>query len=170
MKWRQFVASVVIISGCRSEVPFLAGPASGPAVARAQQAEPVQIEGVVTSRIRATVNSRPILDDELREACWAQLREADQLAEPERSNRQQEILKRELDKLVDREVIIAEAEERLKSRLQVWDKLKELAEKEYDKQIASMQQRAGTQNEQDFRRLLASQGMTLPNLRRQIER
>lgn len=170
MKWRHLAALVVISAGCQTEAPFLGAPASSPAVARAQQAEPVHIEGVLTSSIRATVNSRPILDDELREACWAQLREADQLSEPERSVRQQEILKRELDKLIDREVIISEAEERLKTRQQILDKLKELAEKEYDKQIASMQQRAGTQNEQDFRRILASQGMTLPNLRRQIER
>jgi hypothetical protein len=171
MKWRGLVAVVLAVTGCQSAgLPPAVQPPAGLPLARAQEAEPVHVEGVLTSSIRATVNSRPILDDELREACWAQLREADQLPEPERSARQQEILKRELDKLIDREVIICEAEERLKVKRDIWEKLKEMAEKEYDKQLASMLQRSGAQNEQEFRRILAAQGMTLPNLRRQIER
>lgn len=43
-------------------------------------------------------------------------------------------------------------------------------DKEFDKQLRSMQQRAGTKNEEELEALLAQQGMTIFNLKRQIIR
>jgi peptidyl-prolyl cis-trans isomerase SurA len=192
MKWLRLAALALTAAGCGSERSTVdAGQLPAPAVARLQQSDPDPAgpslrpvadppagsglpkagpEGFVTSRVRALVNGRPILDDELREASWAQLRYASQMPEPQRSERMKDILKQELDKLIDREVIIGDAEDRLKSRAQVWAKLTDLAEKEFDKQLKSMQQRANVQNEDEFREVLAGQGMSMPGLKRQIER
>jgi hypothetical protein len=174
MKWLGVAAIGMIAAGCASDHSLLSSDAlPAPAVARLQEEAPEpppHIEGFVAAAIRATVNGHPILDSELREACWIQLRQAAELPEPQASARQHEILKQELDKLIDREVVIAEAEDRLKHRKEIWGKLEELAAKEYEKQLQSMQQRANVKNEAEFRAVLAAQGMTLPNLKRQIER
>jgi len=155
-------------------------PPTAPSIARLQQpdtepaapvdAAPVNAEGVVIARVRATVNGKPILDEELREVVWQALLATEQMPEPKRSAEQRQILKDGLDQLIEREVIIADAEDRLQKRERVWAQLREVAEKEFDKQLRSMQQRSGTETEEELRAILAQQGVSLPNLKRRIER
>lgn len=150
-------------------------PPTLPHVARAQQAEgepgaAPSAEGIVIARVRATVNGSPILDEELREVVWQALRATEQLPEPKRSAEQKQILREGLDQLIEREVIIADAEERLQKRDRVLAQLREVAEKDFDKQLRSMQQRSGAESEEELRAILAQQGVSLANLKRRAER
>jgi hypothetical protein len=166
----------MLLAGCTSERGALS--AGSMPTARMQKADldsavaepPPKVEGHVASRVRATVNGRPILDDELREACWLPLREIANLPQPQLGLRQKEILQQKLNELIDREVLYGEAEDRLLKREQVWKKLMEFGDKEFDKTIRSMQHRSGAKNEDELREVLAAQGMTMFNLKRQIVR
>lgn len=175
MKCYRLAVLALLLAGCGADRENLnAGPLP---TARMQKADldaavetPPRIEGQLASRVRATVNGRPILDDELREACYGPLRETANLPQPQLGIRQKEILQQKLDDLVDREVLYGEAEDRLAKRGEVWKKLMDYGEKEFDKQLRSMQQRAGTKDEEELKLALAQQGMSLYNLKRQIVR
>ena len=178
MKWHHLAATIVIVAGCGSERASLAQDLP-PSITRMQRsdlvvappAEPApKVEGFVASKLRALVNGRPILDDELREAAWMMLREAEQFPEPQKSAAQKEVLQRELDKLIDRELLFGEAEDRLGKRPQVWAKLTDFSEKEFERQMRSMQQRANAKSEDELKQMLATQGMSLANLKRGVTR
>lgn len=133
-------------------------------------------EGQVTVRIRAQVNNIAILDEEVRQSCYRQLVEARALPEPERANREKEILERSLQDLIDREVILQDLFARVASvRPQYMDKLKDAARKEFERQVRSMKanvRKAGieVQKDEDLDKILRQQGQSLEFLRRQAER
>src|SRR5207302_9558406 len=81
--------------------------------------------GEVAARIRATVNGHAILDEEVREAIYPYLVKTQGLPEPERSVRRKEIFEKELQQLIEREVILQDMFRRLGDRKQVLDKRKE---------------------------------------------
>lgn len=122
------------------------------------------------ARIRATVNGVAILDEEVREAIYPYLLATQTLPEPERSARRKEIFERELQTLIEREVILDDAFARLKGRPQVVEKLKEAAGKEFDKKVRQMRQRANIKTDDEFKAFLRSQGVTMDGIRRQVER
>lgn len=124
----------------------------------------------VTARILATVNGVAIIDEELREATYHQMILLTQIPEPERSVKRKEILEKELQQLIDREVILQEAMTLLKDRPSVLDKLREAAGKEYEKRMRDVRKRAGTKTDDEFKAFLKSQGISLAGVRRQIER
>ncbi len=191
MKW-QGVASaafVLAIVGCVSDgaSPGPADVQKNPSVpptteARSQKPDvelavvrPPAIEGQVTVHARALVNGIPILDDELKQACYQQLILAERLQEPEKSATRSKIIRAELDKLIERELIISDALGKLKQRPQAVEKLKEAAGKEFEKQVRSMKERANQggfkcETDEEFVALLEQQGLTLDALRRQSER
>lgn len=142
----------------------------------ARDAFPGLPQGKVAVRIRAQVNGVAILDDEVRQACYRYLLEVQRLPEPERSTRQKEIINRELQSLIDREVILQDLFSRVSSvRPQYLDKLKEAARKEFKGQLRTIKAqlaKAGVpaHTDEDVRKALAAQGMSLEFFRRQSER
>ncbi len=181
------------ISSCQSALPTLGSPAA-PTVSRGQKPDdPVsnnQSNAVsnkpaidlvsytpgatstrqTAARICATINGVPILDDELREASYGQMLASMALREPDRSFQRKQVLARALEQLIEREVILQEAFERLKEQPQAIRKLKEFATKEYEKEMRKVRQRAGIKNDEEFRMVLATQGITLAGVQRQQER
>src|SRR5262245_27287288 len=164
MKCIRLALLVMLLVGCSSDRGLL--NADPPPTARAQKADldaavpdpAPKVEGQVMSRVRATVNGRPILEDELREACWLPLREIGSLPEPQLGLRQKEVLMAKLNELIDREVLYGEAEDRLSKRADVWGKLRDYGEKEFDKQVRAMEQRSGAKDEEELKKGLAQQG------------
>jgi parvulin-like peptidyl-prolyl isomerase len=134
------------------------------------------IDGQVTSRIRARVNDVAILDDEVREATYQYLIQTNGLPEPERSRVQKEIFERELERIIEREVILADAFEKMKKlKPQFVEKLQQAASREFDKQVRSIKARAAeqgisVQTDEELKAVLRMQGLTLEGVRRQIER
>jgi peptidyl-prolyl cis-trans isomerase SurA len=144
--------------------------------ASAFSAEPAKpIQGQVTCRVRATVNGAAILDDELKQAAYGELAVANQQAEPERSARLKEIIRRELEKLIERELIMCEAQSAMEKKSQAWKKLQEYADKEFERSMRTYKQRLAAQGvpcetEEQLKEVLLRQGLTVAGLKRQIER
>lgn len=175
---------MLIMAGCSSP-PSLSNPVM-PTTARAQKADEPQptkpaIELTAFSpatapyrqtaaRICATVNGVAILDDELREAIYPQMLYVMTLREPERSQRRKEFLAKALEQIIEREVVLQEAFERLKEQPLALKKLKEFATKEYEKDMREVKTRTGIKNDDDFRLFLSSQGISLAGVQRQKER
>src|SRR5206468_1973662 len=90
--------------------------------------------GQVAARLRASVNGIPILEDELREAMAQYVGELLAAPESQRGALQQQIAERELQRLIERELVLEEAFARLKqiNKPQVIEKLQQEASKEAD--------------------------------------
>jgi parvulin-like peptidyl-prolyl isomerase len=197
---RLLAAAVIIVSlaGCatgqttRAAAPPAAGPApvadgqpASPPIQKAAHEEtkkPVRCLELVndqfttpsdaqaTVRVRANVNGMPVLDEEVREACYPFLAETMSLAEPERTVRQGEIFQRELQRIIEREIILQDAMSILTKRPKALEKFKEAANKEFEKQMRSMKARYHIKTDEEFKAFMKQQGMTLAGVRRQIER
>jgi parvulin-like peptidyl-prolyl isomerase len=193
MKWHYFTSAafVLAIVGCATDgtTPIEPGRAAAflqktppPTEVRSQQPEvelavarPMNIEGELAVRARALVNGMPILDDELKQAAFQQLMMTERMPEPERTEARGKIVRGELDKLIERELILADVMAKLGKRPQAIDKLREAATKEFEKQVRAMKQRAKDQgfpcdSDEQFNALLEQQGLTLDTMQRQAER
>ena len=132
--------------------------------------------GQVAVRIRAHVNEAVILDQELRDVAFPLLMQTLNRPEPDRTRVQKEILDRELQGLIDREVILQDLHAKMANmKPQYLDKLKEAAAKEFKRQINQMianAQRGGAniKTEDQLKDALRAQGMSLDSMRRQKER
>lgn len=141
----------------------------------AHQPFPGLPDGKLAVRIRAQVNGVPILDNEVREACYRFLLETQRLPDPDRTIRQREVFTRELQNLIDREVILQDLRARVVTRPQYMDKLKDAASKEFKGQLRNIKAQLASagvpsQTDEDVRKALAAQGVSLDFLRRQSER
>jgi parvulin-like peptidyl-prolyl isomerase len=190
---------VLVFAGCGREAATLAAggpgpvapPDPGPTVTRMQQPEaagpkgpiqPTVFEAVhesfpgladsrVAVRIRAQVNGVPILDEEVKDACYPALIATLNLPEPERSTQQAAIYRQQLEELINRELILQDAFARLtKSGQQYLDKLKTAAGKEFDRVVRSMKTRAGAKTDEELKDFLRTHGQSLEGIRRQVER
>jgi parvulin-like peptidyl-prolyl isomerase len=151
-----------------------------PKAARSQKAEtpakvglpPVTLaDGEVKVRAVAYVNNSPIFESELREAMLFRMREVAELQEPERSRKLSEIHDAELDKLIDRELCMDAATERLKKVPgKIMDELKREASKEYDKRVKDIKEQMKIKSDQEFQQFFEQQGLSLANFRRNVER
>jgi parvulin-like peptidyl-prolyl isomerase len=187
MRLARWLGWLILLSavGCASEQT--APP--GPALSRSQKPEPSPApirrttfeaavnpfpgipDGRVAVQIRAHVNGTPIFDQEVRDACYPNLLETLSLPEPERSQRQAEIFRRQLDDIIDREVLLQDAFARLqKNGAQYLDKLKAAASKEFDKVVHQMKQRANMKTDEELKEFVRSHGQSLEGIRRQVER
>jgi parvulin-like peptidyl-prolyl isomerase len=129
--------------------------------------------GEVVAAIRATVNGAPILDQEVLAASLSMLQDTRSMAEPERSLRAREIKNRVLDLLVEREVVLQDANSRFGKGpgVKFLEKLKEAAEKEFDRQVVRKAKTAyNLKTDDDLKKFLANQGLSLDSLRRQFQR
>jgi parvulin-like peptidyl-prolyl isomerase len=196
MRWYRLTASgllVLGVAGCAAEhAAVAAGPAADPAAnARMQKPEIVAAStalprslldaqperladpatGRVAASIRATVNNVAILDEEVRDASYPFLMETQGLPPEQRTAAQVEIFNRELQRLVEREVILQDAYARFKGPgAKYLDKLKEAANKEFDRQVKTMKSKANLKTDTELRNYLRAQGLALEGMRRQYER
>lgn len=128
--------------------------------------------GQVAVRLRATVNGIPILDDEVREAVAQYVGELMQTPEALRGQAQQKIYERELQRLIERELVLEEAFERIKKsgKKQIIEDLKKEAGKEADRRLREIKVLVKAKNDEEFKAMLQSQGLSISGMRRQYER
>ncbi len=131
--------------------------------------------GQPAATICAIVNSQAILDEEVRASAYAELLRASFLPEPERSRRTAEVFKAALDRIIEREVVLQDAFDKLrgndKGGERFINRLKEAAGKEFDHQVLAKVRSAGSlKSDEEVKRYFADQGVSLANVRRQWER
>lgn len=125
--------------------------------------------------ILARVNGVPIAYAEVRQTCHYELGNATKLSEPERSDMQTRIIHRELNRLIERELILHEARVRLKKEPGALAVLEAMAASSFEKQIQSYKDRVSAagipcETDEQFKELLKSQELTLDSLQRQSVR
>lgn len=180
--------SFTLVVGCGSDRPALTADAvvTSPEK-RLQKEEPEEADSAVQPanyqpipepnpanvaiRVRAQVNGVAILDNEVKEACYPQLLATQSLSEPERSARRAEIIKQQLQQIIDREVILQDMYQRLGKQKRVLEKLEEAADKEFDKRIKTIKERnTSVKTDEDLKKAFASMGLSIEGFRRQIKR
>lgn len=125
-------------------------------------------------KIVARVNDKVILDEEVRDAALPQIL---QLPPEERSQHYHAIYNRELQKIIDRELILLDLDQHFgKTKPQYLSKLQEAAKRECDKHIRIIRENIEKKNgikvgsDEELRKILRSQGVMLQGYRRQRER
>jgi parvulin-like peptidyl-prolyl isomerase len=200
MKWSWLLATClggVGLTGCQAQGLAAAGsapvsaPTTGPqpaAVTRLQNGENPPAPGTIHTvafetttsqfpelpdrgniqvRVRAEVNGVAILDREVREGFLMQL---SRLPPGERAARQGEIFRRELQNLIDTEVILQDAMSRLtKNAPQFLEKLKSAANKEFDRKVKAIKAASGARTDEELKSYLSAQGISLEGMRRRFE-
>lgn len=128
--------------------------------------------GQVAVKLRATVNGIPILDDEVREAMAQYVGELIQAPEAVRPQLQQQIYERELQRLVERELVLEEALRRIKAagKDSIMKELQKAATAEADKRLRDIKAAVKARSDDEFKAMLQSQGLTVGGMRRQYER
>ena len=128
--------------------------------------------GQIALKIRASVNGIPILEDEVREALAPYVGELMQAPESQRAAVLRKISERELNRLIERELILEEAFVKLKAinRPQVIEQLKTEAAKEGDKRIREIKNALKIESDEQFKAILIQQGLSVNGLRRAAER
>jgi hypothetical protein len=191
------LALVILAAGCVGgpDTPpagkTLAGDAAPPgAVARLQSADPpvpmapsvavpAPASGAVpvpegpdfrslNVRTRAWVNGRPIFDEEVLDDAIDELARNAENPEPLRTARRQEIFRTHLERLIEIEVIMQEVNRRLGKVPRVMDKLREEADKHFDKELRKWKRQFP--DEVTFEQWLRHRGQTLKEMRKQKER
>lgn len=127
--------------------------------------------GQVAVRLRAMVNQTPILDDEVREAMAQYVGELLQTPEGLRPQKQQQIYERELQRLIDRELVLEEAKRRVENigKGDIMVKLQKEADKEADKQLREIKGRVQAKSDDEFKAMLKAQGLSESGMRRQFQ-
>jgi parvulin-like peptidyl-prolyl isomerase len=195
---RWIVGPALLLSGCSSERNLLTA-APPPAEARAQKPErsdqpardsevlPTTFESVTARidaptgsslavKIRAHVNGRPILDKEVRALAIDELKRIEHYPEPEKSQQQRAILSAALERLIDRELILHDAAIKMeKMRSQYKQKLREAADREFQRQLRAWKESLEAQEghkltDDDLIEKLRENDLSLDDFRRQVER
>src|SRR5262249_25612983 len=120
------------------------------------------------ARILATVNAAPVFYEEVQALSFQFLALVDRLPEPDRSIKRREILKEALDQLVERELIIQDAFNRLqKAGKNTLDRLKDGANKEFDKRwVSTIKKGNHLKSDEELQELLRKSGLSLETIRR----
>jgi hypothetical protein len=135
------------------------------------QPPPLPDPGQVAVRVLATVNGVPILDSEVKEACYPQLIQTQSMSEPERSARRAEIVRQQLDQIIDREIILQDLFQRLGKQKRVLEKLDEAADKEFEKRLKTIREHnPNMKSDEDIKKGFKSMGLSMEGFRRQIKR
>jgi len=123
------------------------------------------------ARIWGTVNTTPIFEDEVRQSCHFLLIQAAALPEPLRSAKVKEILQAERERLVEQELLLQDAYDRLsKAGKQYLEKLREAAGKQFDRQVRLYKEHYGLKSDEELKKFLAEHGLSLNGIRKQKER
>lgn len=149
-------------------------PGSMPSAARAQKPQtgtsPLELgptdpgsSQTRGARIRAVVNTQPILDEEVVAAGFQQLM-APGLDEATKAD----ILNKKLTEIIERELLLQDAEAKLGKRKGFMDELKAAGNKEFEKQWLLRLMKANNKTDpEEFKRFLRDQGMPVEMIRRQ---
>ena len=122
-------------------------------------------------RAVAYVNNQPITEGELQEAANQRLSEVLAKPEHERSATMRAIRRAELQRIIERELILDDMEKKLaKTRPKALEELRKAAISDTDKRLRELKREKGIADDNELRNLLAMQGLTLEGIRRQIER
>jgi peptidyl-prolyl cis-trans isomerase SurA len=185
-----------LVGGCASENVFLPAPAqvstretAKPSpVARPQKEDSPPItrtnlldvlpevggdnSGEVAARIVATVNGVPVFEEEVQAAAYQFMMQVARLPEPERSIKRREVFKDSLDQLIERELMIQDAENRLKKHNErALKRLHEAANKQFDRRwVKAMRGQNGGMTDDQLKESLHQQGLSLDMIRRQWTR
>lgn len=92
------------------------------------------------------------------------------MPEPQRSAQQVEIFKRELEQLIDREIIVQEIYRKLEKNPKVLEKLTRSGEKDFEKQVVSMKNRAHVKTDDELKELMVREGTSMESMRKQFMR
>jgi parvulin-like peptidyl-prolyl isomerase len=93
------------------------------------------------------------------------------MSEPERSARRAEIIRQQLQQIIEREVILQDLYQRLAKQKRVLEKLDEAADKEFDKRLKGVKEHnASIKTDEDLKKAFASMGLSIEGFRRQIKR
>jgi parvulin-like peptidyl-prolyl isomerase len=145
-------------------------PAKGPILDLASSSAAVPDNSEVAARIRATVNGVAILDDEVREAIYPYLLATQNLPEPERTQKRKEIFEKELQHLIEREVVLQDMFTRLGKQQQFLEKIQAYADKDFEKKMREQKNAIKIKTDEEFKAYLRSQGLSLAGVKRQVER
>src|SRR5207249_2585910 len=110
--------------------------------------------------------------DEVREAMAQYIGELIQTPEALRPQVQQQIYERELQRLIERELVLEEALDRIKkaNKPQILKELQKAASEEADKRLRDIKAAVKAQSDDEFKAMLQGQGLTVSGMRRQYER
>src|SRR5262245_15982145 len=202
MRWQALALATVfgVLAGCMSE-PTYVGDGFRPLTvsdglprSRSQkpEAEPAKLEPPkslldmpperggdpnicqVCASIRATVNGKAILDEEVRQGCFAALQQSvrENLNPEERAARQKQILTTTIDILVEREMMVQDATARLKSPQgkKFLEKMTEVANKEFDRWLSNLKSNLQLKSDDEVKEWLRVQGLSIEGMRKQKEK
>lgn len=129
-------------------------------------------KGFVKARIQATVNGTPILEEEVMEASYPLIMSLPKnMPAPERDKQLALIYSKQLDELINYELLLQDAVQKLsKSGQQALDKLKQAAGREFDQVMRKKRIDMGVKTEEEFKKVLESHQVSLEGMRRQYER
>lgn len=130
-------------------------------------------ESVPQVKVVALVGaSNLVTDQEVWEAVRQRLGELRDYVGPARAAKERELYEAELRRIIERELILDEMFARLKKagRPGLIDEIKEFASRAADQNLRAIRKLYGAATEEEFVALLRSQGLTLPVIRRQLER
>ncbi len=131
-------------------------------------------------KIVAHVGDKNIVtDEEVWESCRQRMQEYTSLVDGpggkqliEDAAKKKTVYTEELRRTIERELILDEMYIKLKkaSKAQVIEEIKEFAGKAADRQLRDFKKRYRAETDDDFKMILLSQGLTIPVIRRQLER
>lgn len=128
----------------------------------------------VAASIRATVNNKAILNEEVREACFGKLMEIrlSGLPADEQRAREKEVFITTLEQLIERELLVQDANTRLKGPQgqKYLEKLKEAFSRDFDKWLRTRKNLLGLKSDDEVKAWFVKQGISLEGIRRQLER
>lgn len=164
----------------KSPPPLTVPSTAAPKTLRSQKPEPPPViglpkatlaDGEIAVRVVAYVNNIPIFDTELREGLMLRLRELEGLSDTEREHKLKELRAQELEKLIEREVVMDAANARLKKMpARIMEDLQREASKEFDRRIKDLREAYKLTNEEQLRNFFVQQGMSISNFKRSVER
>lgn len=124
---------------------------------------------VAPARVMARVNGQPILVEEVRGVAADYLMMIHQQApQAQWAKLEAEVIGKALNEMIDRELLIQDAEKRVPKRQ--LEKVEEVADKEFESDLRKRKFKAGIKSDEEFRQRLEKQGQMLPEMRRQFRR
>jgi parvulin-like peptidyl-prolyl isomerase len=121
-------------------------------------------------KLKALVGTNPVTDQEVKEAVRMRLGEYRELQGSARLEKEKAIEREELRKIIERELIIDDMFSRLKKNKKNTEDIKELVAQSAEQSLRTIRNQQGARTEEEFIVMLRAQGLTIPILRRQIER
>lgn len=192
-KWKLTVVMVAVGIGLtgfgswRGSVVPEAAAADPPQRVQPEQTKPVSREALADQRTAADLlkndvaqvkviaivgANNVITNQEVWTAVWQQNLELSDLERNALKAETKELYTAALRKTIERELILDEMYTKLKkaNKVAVIDEIKEFAVLTAEKQIREMRKKTGSKTDDDLNALLRAQGLTLPILRRHLER